>query len=140
MSEENEQIHQRREKLGAIREKGNAFPNDFRRDHLAAELHDAYGGSLPDSAVAVKVAGRMMLQRVMGKASFVTIQDGSGRIQLYLRRDAMPEGVYDDLIKQLDIGDIVGAEGELFHTQKGELTVRVSAISLLTKSLRPLPE
>ncbi len=140
MSEENEQVHQRREKLAALRDAGTAFPNDFRRDHLAADLHAAYGESLPEEPVRVKVAGRMMLQRIMGKASFATIQDGSGRIQLYLKRELLPDGVYDDVFKHLDIGDIVGAEGELFITQKGELSVRVSALRLLTKALRPLPE
>lgn len=140
MSEENEQMHQRREKLAALREEGIAFPNDFRRDALAADLHRKYGQDLPEEPVRVMVAGRMMLQRIMGKASFATIQDASGRIQLYVQRDALPEGVYDDRFRKFDIGDIIGAEGELFHTRTGELSVRVSRIRLLTKSLRPLPE
>ena len=140
MSEENEQMHQRREKLAALRDEGVAFPNDFRRDALAADLHREYGQELPEEPVRVRVAGRMMLQRVMGKASFATIQDASGRIQLYVQRDALPEGVYDDRFRKFDIGDIIGAEGELFRTRTGELSVRVSRISLLTKSLRPLPE
>ncbi len=140
MSEENELMQLRREKLGAIRESGNAFPNDFRRDALAADLHKQFDEGLPEEPVRVKVAGRLMLQRIMGKASFATIQDGSGRIQLYLKKDQLPEGVYDDIFKQLDIGDIIAAEGELFITGKGELSVRTSSIRLLTKSLRPLPE
>lgn len=140
MSEENNQMHLRREKLAALRDDGVAFPNDFRRDALAADLHREYDDTLPAQPVRVRVAGRMMLQRIMGKASFATVQDISGRIQLYVQRDALPSGEYDGRFRKLDIGDIVGAEGELFHTRTGELSVRVSHIRLLTKSLRPLPE
>ncbi len=140
MSEENTQIHLRRTKLATLRKAGFSFPSDFRRNALAADLHKEYDHVLPDEAVQVRVAGRMMLQRVMGKASFATVQDVSGRIQLYIQRDALPEGVYNDQFKQFDLGDIIGAEGELFHTRTGELSVRVSHIRLLTKSLRPLPE
>ena len=140
MSEENNQMHLRREKLAALRDDGIAFPNDFRRDALAADLHREYDDTLPAEPVRVRVAGRMMLQRIMGKASFATVQDISGRIQLYVQRDALPAGEYDSRFRKLDTGDIVGAEGELFHTRTGELSVRVSHIRLLTKSLRPLPE
>ena len=140
MNEENDLIQQRRDKLTALRLQGNPFPNSFRRDALAADLLANYAETLPEESVRVKVAGRMMLQRIMGKASFATIQDVSGKIQLYVQRDALPEGYYNEQFKKLDIGDIVAAEGELFHTKTGELSVRVDAFQLLTKSLRPLPD
>ena len=142
--DENKLIAQRREKLAALREQGNAFPNHFRRDSLAAELHQQYGDKsteeLEEMAVPVKVAGRLMAKRVMGKASFAKLQDMSGEIQLYLQRDALPEGVYNEGFKKWDVGDIIGAEGTMYRTNKGELSIRVSNIDLLTKSLRPLPE
>lgn len=140
MTEENDLIGQRRDKLAALRKQGSAFPNAFRRDALAADLHAAHDEALPESPTRVKVAGRLMLMRVMGKASFATIQDQSGRIQLYVQRDSLAEGFYNEQFKKFDIGDIVGAEGELFHTRTGELSVRVDYIQLLTKSLRPLPD
>jgi lysyl-tRNA synthetase class 2 len=136
-------IAQRREKLKALRESGNAFPNDFRRDAIAGELHAEYDDKendmLESSPVRVRVAGRLMAKRVMGKASFAQVQDMSGRIQLFLQRDALPEGVYQEF-KGWDIGDIVGAEGALFKTKTGELSVKAETIRILTKSLRPLPE
>jgi lysyl-tRNA synthetase class 2 len=139
----NELIALRRAKLAELREKGNAFPNDFRRDALAANLHAQYEHKtepeLEAEPVHIKIAGRIMTRRIMGKASFVTIQDMSGRIQLYVRQDETPEGLYDDF-KQWDMGDIIGAEGFLFKTKTGELSVRVKQIYLLTKSLRPLPD
>ena len=142
--DENRLIAQRREKLKALREAGNAFPNDFRRDQLAAELHAAYDGksreALEAEPVRVSVAGRIMARRIMGKAAFATIQDMSGRIQLFVQRDALPEGFYNEQFKKWDVGDIVGASGVLFKTKTGELSVKVDAIRLLTKSLRPLPE
>ncbi|MDX1606927.1 MAG: lysine--tRNA ligase, partial [Candidatus Competibacterales bacterium] len=141
--EDNKLIAQRREKLAALRETGFNFPNQFRPDALAAELHQRYGEhdaeTLEAEAVPVKVAGRMMLKRVMGKASFATIQDRSGRLQLFLQRDVMGEAAYK-AFKALDVGDVVGASGEVFRTQKGELSVRVRALELQTKALRPLPE
>jgi len=141
--EEHALIAQRRAKLNALREAGNAFPNDFRRDAIAGELHAEYDqkddDALEASPVRVKVAGRLMAKRVMGKASFAQLQDMSGRIQLYLLRDALPEGVYQDF-KSWDIGDIVGAEGVLFRTKTGELSIKTESIRILTKSLRPLPE
>ncbi len=143
MTEENLQIRQRREKLDALREKGNPFPNDFRRNALTGELLDRYADDvqgLHDRTVRVKVAGRLMSRRVMGKAAFAHIEDAGGRIQLFLQRDSLPENVYNEEFKKYDIGDIVAAEGELFHTRTGELTVRVDRIRLLTKALRPLPE
>ncbi len=142
--DENKLIAQRREKLAGMREQGNAFPNDFRRDTLAAECHSEYGDKtaeeLQELNVQVSVAGRMMAKRIMGKASFTQLQDMSGRIQLFLQRDALPEGVYNDGFKKWDVGDIIGAEGTLFKTKTGELSVKVNNVRLLTKSLRPLPE
>jgi lysyl-tRNA synthetase class 2 len=143
--DDNEQIRQRRDKLDLLRENGsNPFPNDFRRNTVATEIHAHYGDKdneeLEATPVRVKIAGRMMSRRIMGKASFAHVQDMSGRIQLFVQRDSLAEGVYNTGFKKWDIGDIVGAEGELFRTKTGELSVRVDDIRLLTKSLRPLPE
>lgn len=142
--DENELIAQRRMKLDALREAGNAFPNTFRRDSYAEALHEQYDDfdkdELKAKAIRVKVAGRMVLRRIMGKASFATLQEMTGRIQLYVRRDDLPEGLYNGQFKKWDLGDIVGAEGVLFKTQTGELSVAVDNIELLTKSLRPLPD
>ena len=136
-------IEERRAKLKALRGEGIAFPNDFARTHLAevlaAEHEDKGPKELVEEKVVVKVAGRIMLKRVMGKACFATIQDMSGRIQIYVSIDDTGQAALEDF-KHYDIGDIVGAVGMLFKTQKGELTVRVGHIRLLTKSLRPLPE
>ncbi|MAX52391.1 MULTISPECIES: lysine--tRNA ligase [unclassified Methylophaga] len=141
--DENRLIAQRREKLAELREQGNAFPNDFRRNVMNAELQAEYAEwdaeKLKANPLRVKIAGRMMTKRVMGKASFATVRDMSGNIQLYVARDELPEGVYPQF-KSWDLGDIIGAEGTLFRTQKGELSVHVDSIQLLTKSLRPLPE
>jgi lysyl-tRNA synthetase class 2 len=139
-----DQLALRRARLAALREAGNAFPNDFRRDALAAEVHarfaDLSAEALDADPVRVRVAGRMMTRRVMGKASFAHLQDGSGaRIQLYARADALPEVAYE-AFKGWDLGDIVGAAGTLFRTKTGELSVKVDELRLLTKSLRPLPE
>ncbi|SDB06421.1 lysyl-tRNA synthetase, class II [Pseudidiomarina indica] len=140
----NEQIAQRKAKLAALRERGVAFPNDFRRDSLAADLHREYDHwekeALAEKGVRVRVAGRMMTRRIMGKASFATIQDMSGQIQLYVARDNLPEGLYNDEFKKWDLGDILGASGTLFITGTGELSVQVDEIRLLTKALRPLPD
>src|SRR5574343_1906403 len=115
--EENHIIAERREKLRKWRETGSAYPNDFRRENVAAKLHEVYGDKEPavleDLPVEVHVAGRMMLKRVMGKASFVTIKDLSGKIQLYVARDDVGEDIYADF-KHWDIGDIVGCKGTLF--------------------------
>ncbi len=141
--DENTLITQRREKLQAMREQGNAFPNDFRRDHLAAELHAMYGSKenefFKENPIRVKIAGRMMAKRVMGKASFAQLQDMSGRFQLFLQRDALPENRYQEF-KSWDVGDIICTEGVLFKTKTGELSVRADDLRILTKSLRPLPE
>jgi lysyl-tRNA synthetase class 2 len=139
----NELIAQRRAKLAGMRDKGNAFPNHFRRDSLAADLHRSYENKtepeLEAEPIPVKVAGRIMTRRLMGKASFVHLQDMSGRIQLYVRQDEISPEVYEDFL-QWDLGDIIGVEGKLFKTKTGELSVRVKQIVLLTKSLRPLPD
>jgi len=141
---DNEQIAQRRAKLAALRAEGNAFPNDFRRDSLARVLHSRFDSAAADTlaeqAVTVSIAGRIVSRRIMGKASFAHLQDQSGRIQLFLQREALPDGVYDEGFKKWDLGDIVGATGTLFKTKTGELSVRVTSVRLLTKSLRPLPE
>ncbi len=142
--DEQEQIRQRREKLKQLRESGIAFPTDFRRNVVAGELLAEYGDKtkqeLEAEPVRVKIAGRMMTRRIMGKASFCHIQDMSGKIQLYVTRDTLPEGFYNEQFKKWDIGDIIGAEGILFKTKVGELSVKVDDIRLLTKALRPLPE
>lgn len=142
--EEQEQIKQRRAKLAMIREQGVAFPTDFRRNVVAGELHAEYGEqsneALEAEPIRVQVAGRMMTRRIMGKASFCHIQDMSGKMQLYVTRDTLAEGFYNTEFKKWDIGDIIGAEGVLFKTKTGELSVKVDAIRLLTKALRPLPE
>ncbi|MGD8483355.1 MAG: lysine--tRNA ligase [Thioalkalispiraceae bacterium] len=142
--DENKLIAERRRKLSELREQGMAFPNDFRRNVMAGELHAEYGDKskeeLEELGVRVSVAGRMMLKRVMGKASFATVQDMSGRIQFYVARDDLPEGVYNEQFKKWDLGDIIGGEGLLMKTNKGELSVKVDSIRLLTKALRPLPE
>ena len=138
-----DQSAQRRAKLTALREQGNPYPNDFRRNAWAAELHakyaDADAESLEAEAVQVAIVGRMMTRRIMGKASFAHIQDGSARIQLYVRRDDLPQGIYAEF-KKWDLGDIVAARGIVFKTKSGELSVKVSELRLLTKSLLPLPE
>ncbi|MFO1417767.1 MAG: lysine--tRNA ligase [Methylotetracoccus sp.] len=142
--DENKLIAQRREKLAELRAaSGVAFPNDFRRNTLAQSLHDEYGdqdgATIETRNVRVKAAGRLMSKRLMGKASFAHVQDMSGRIQAFLQKDALPDGVYD-AFKQWDIGDIVAVEGTLFRTKTGELSIKAENIRLLTKSLRPLPE
>jgi len=146
--DENQLIAERREKLKAIRQrqaqgKGPAFPNDFKPTDRAADLFAAHAGQTPEGLLAqgsrAKVAGRMMLKRVMGKASFATLQDSTGRIQIYVKRDEVGDEVYEDF-KHWDLGDIIGAEGVLFKTRTGELSIQVSTLRLLTKSLRPLPD
>ena len=144
MSEENDLIAQRRQKLQELREAGNAFTNTFKRDSLAAELHEKYGEKtkeeLDDESIKVSIAGRMMSRRIQGKTSFTHIQDMSGKVQLSVRRDELPEGVYNEGFKKWVVGDIIAATGTVMKTNKGELSIRVDSISLLTKSLQPLPE
>ncbi len=141
--DENQLITLRREKLAAIREQGIAFPNTFNREDYAKSLHDEYDEKdkpwFEENEVTVSMAGRIMLKRVMGKASFITISDMSGRIQLYAQKNLLGDEVYD-AFKGWDIGDIIGAKGKLFKTNKGELSVKLDSLQLLTKSLRPLPE
>ena len=141
--DENEIIAQRRAKLSAIRRTGQAFPNDFRPDSKADALHTEYGGKGKEELAAanlkVSVAGRIVLRRIMGKASFLTLQDTTGRIQLYIRQNDLGKEAYDEF-RKWDIGDIIGATGALMKTNKGELSVQLKSIRLLTKSLRPLPE
>jgi len=140
----NEILAQRMAKLDAMREKGQAFPNDFRRDNISDELHKLYEEKtkeeLDELAIEVSIAGRMMTRRIMGKASFATVQDMGGRIQLYVARDNLAEGFYNTEFKKWDLGDIVGATGVLFKTKTNELSVKVSDIRILTKALRPLPD
>ncbi len=144
MTDENEIIRHRRDKLAALRDSGQAFPNDFRRSAYAADLQARYGDVMKDElaslAVEVSVAGRIMLRRVMGKASFFTLQDASGRIQCYLRREEIGEAAYQAFDELWDIGDIVGVTGTLFRTNKGELTVEARRARMLAKAVRPLPE
>ena len=141
--EENALIAERRRKLDALREEGNPFPNEFRRNALADELHHSYGQHedehLRDEDIHVSVSGRMMVKRVMGKASFIKLQDRTGQIQLRLERDTLRDGLYQ-AFKKWDVGDILGGTGTLFKTKTGELTVLADDVQLLTKSLRPLPE
>ena len=142
-ADENQIIAERRAKLAELRAGGNPFPNDFARTDLAADLHAAHGGKanedLEPAAIPAGVAGRMMLKRVMGKASFATLQDMSGRIQLYIANDVAGAAAHD-AFKRWDLGDIVGARGTLFKTRTGELSLRVTELRLLAKALRPLPE
>jgi lysyl-tRNA synthetase class 2 len=141
--DENQIIAERRAKLAELRRRGTVFPNDFLREHLAADLHQAWDGKsneeIEPKAVKATIAGRMMLKRVMGKASFATAQDMSGRIQLYVTRDAVGEAAYE-AFKHYDLGDILGARGTLFKTKTGELSLKVTELRLLVKALRPLPE
>jgi lysyl-tRNA synthetase, class II len=141
--DENRLIAERRAKLNALREKGNAYPNDFERRHLAKELVDKYDKSdreaMDSNPVMVRVAGRIMLKRPMGKITFAQIQDMSGQIQLFVADNAPSKEVHAEF-RHFDIGDIVGVEGVLFKTRTGEVTVRAQAVRLLAKSLRPLPE
>ncbi|MGC2047531.1 MAG: lysine--tRNA ligase [Gallionella sp.] len=141
--DENQIIAERRSKLAAMRKAGVAFPNDFQRKHLSGDLHSEFGEKTHDELEAaqihVVVAGRMMLKRVMGKASFATVQDMSGRIQLFISNNDTGEEAHN-AFKHYDLGDILGATGMLFKTKTGELSVRVTHVRLLTKALRPLPE
>jgi lysyl-tRNA synthetase class 2 len=141
--DENQIVAERRAKLAALRASGNPYPNDFRRGALAADLHAAHGNrenaELEPAEIRVSVAGRMMLKRVMGKACFATLQDMSGRIQLYVTLDGVGEETLA-AFKHWDLGDIVGATGTLFRTKTGELSLRCESVRLLAKGLRPLPE
>jgi len=142
-ADENRLIAERRTKLEALREAGSAYPNDFRKNATAADLHERFDGLDQERLQAIDeefaVAGRMMAKRVMGKIAFVSLQDRSGWIQLVIQRDRLPEGVFAEF-KHWDVGDIIGGHGHIFRTQKGELSVKLNTVRLLAKSLRPLPE
>ncbi len=139
----NEQIAQRRNKLQQWRLTGKAFPNDFHKDAFAedllAQFADKTEDELENAPHSVKVAGRIMTRRIMGKASFVHLQDMTGHIQLYVKQDALTAEVYEHF-KHWDLGDIIGAEGHLFKTKTGELSIKVTRLVLLTKALQPLPD
>jgi lysyl-tRNA synthetase class 2 len=141
-AEVNHLIAERRAKLERLRERGGAFPNDFRRDSTAEQLHLAWGSHPPEwfdaHPVRVSIAGRMMFKRVMGKASFAKLKDRSGLMQVFLQQEAL--GAAYEEFKGWDVGDVVGAVGTLFKTRTGELTVKVERLRLLVKSLRPLPD
>lgn len=141
--DENEQIALRKEKLHQLRQEGQAFPNYFKREFLAEDLHQLYGeldaSTLEADPISVSLSGRLMTRRLMGKASFLHLQDMSGQIQIYLKQSDLPEGSYERF-KQWDIGDLIGVKGQVFKTKTGELSVKAKEILLLTKSLRPLPE
>ena len=146
--DENQLILERRDKLKALRQlqaegKGIAFPNDFKPSDHAADLFAAHVGQTPEGLIeqgaTAKVAGRMMLKRVMGKASFATLQDSTGRIQLYIKGEDVGAEVYASF-KHWDLGDIVAAEGKVFKTKTGELSIHATSLRLLTKSLRPMPD
>jgi lysyl-tRNA synthetase class 2 len=143
ISNESDLIKERRKKLDLLREQGNAYPNHFRRSNYAKDLHESYGDndkpSLEKKNIEVIVSGRMMVKRIMGKASFIKVNDVSGQIQIRMERDRLPSNVYQDF-KKWDVGDILYISGTLFKTNTGELTVLADQANLLTKSLRPLPE
>jgi len=141
---DNELTDHRRAKLEAWRARGGAYPNNFRRTHLAADLHESLAEkskeALAEDTVPVAVAGRLMLRRMMGKACFLTIEDASARIQVYARFDGLGQDAYADIEGLLDLGDVVGVRGAMMRTMRGELTVEAASIELLAKCLHPLPE
>jgi lysyl-tRNA synthetase class 2 len=146
--DENQLIAERRTKLQALRQRqaaggAVAFPNDFKPAHHADALHTAHGAktaeALAEEKHLVRIAGRMVLKRVMGKASFATLQDGTGRMQVYVKGEEIGVEHYEEF-KHWDLGDFVGAVGHVFKTKTGELSVHVTELRLLTKSLRPLPD
>ena len=142
-TDENRLIAERRGKLNELREAGQAYPNDFRKNNTSGSLIERFADSDADELAQIEevfaVAGRMMAKRVMGKIAFVRLQDRNGSIQLMIQRDNLPEGVFHQF-KHWDVGDIIGGVGRIIRTQKGELSIRVSQLQLLAKSLRPLPE
>jgi len=144
MTSESDIVSTRREKLARWRSSGNTYPNSFRRDALARDLHERCAemdkAALEEAAIPATVCGRIMLRRNMGKASFITLADVSGSIQCYLRRDDIGADAYDEFNDIWDIGDIVGVSGTMMRTNKGELTVHAASVQLLNKTLQPLPE
>jgi lysyl-tRNA synthetase, class II len=143
LHDDNQIMAERREKLSKLRQQGIAFPNDFKPTHHAGDLHIHYGSlnkdQLETKQIHISIAGRMMLKRVMGKASFATIQDSTGQIQFYINNQGVGEDAHD-AFKHWDMGDIIAAKGTLFKTMKGELSINVKELRLLAKSLRPLPD
>ena len=143
ISDDNRLMAERRQKLQALREQTNPYPNNFKPQHYSQALHDQYDQltkeQLTEAAIDVVVAGRIMLKRVMGKASFVTIADAKGRIQAYVSKDHLGEDAYT-AFKSYDIGDIIGVSGKLFKTKTDELTVEATDVQLVSKNIRPLPE
>lgn len=141
--DENEQIAQRKAKLNALRQRMNPFRNDFKPQHVANDLHTKYDTSSQDelnqTSINVTVAGRIMTRRLMGKACFMHLQDRTGRIQLYVRKEDIAEELFQE-VKDWDLGDIIGVTGVLFKTKTDELTIKVQDVKLLTKALRPLPD
>ncbi len=141
-ADENRLIAERRAKLAQLRAQDSPYPNDFRRDALAGQLHDSFGERsdewLAANPTRVKVGGRLMFKRVMGKASFAKIADRTGQIQLFLQAEHLTSAY--EAFKGWDVGDVIGASGVLFRTKTGELSVRVEQVRLLVKLLRPLPE
>lgn len=142
-SDENEQIAHRKEKLNTLRQRGNPFPNDFKPNNLASKIHAEYqdlsSDQLSELNVSVDVAGRIMTRRIMGKASFIHLQDRTGKIQLYIKQDQIAPESYE-AFKEWDLGDVIGVTGTVFKTKTGELTIKAKGIKLLTKALRPLPD
>ena len=140
----NNEMKARREKLALLREQGIAFPNDFRPDTISDEIHAKYDHKTNEELKAldieVNIAGRMMTRRIMGKASFATLQDVGGQIQIYVSRDDLAEGIYNEQFKKWDLGDIIAVHGKLFKTKTGELSIHCDSVRLLTKALRPLPD
>ncbi len=140
----NNEMQERRNKLEHLRTLGQAYPNDFHRDAVSSDIFEKCseidGESLEAQKITFTIAGRIMTRRIMGKAAFATLQDMGGKIQIYVTRDALPEGQYQELFKKLDLGDIIGVTGYAFRTKTGELTLHVTSLRLLVKALRPLPE
>ncbi|UVK78893.1 MAG: lysine--tRNA ligase, constitutive [Sodalis sp. Ffu] len=140
----NNELRLRREKLVQLRQEGIAFPNDFRRDAVSDRLYAQYADKSNEELEAlninVSIAGRMITRRIMGKASFATLQDVGGKIQLYIASDYLPKILYNEQFKKWDLGDILGARGKLFKTRSGELSIYCSEVRLLTKAMRPLPD
>ncbi|VFP79863.1 lysine--tRNA ligase [Candidatus Erwinia haradaeae] len=140
----NNELQKRREKLSILRKEGVAFPNDFHREHISSQLHDQFDQKekieLKALNIKVSVAGRIITRRIMGKTTFITLQDTGGRIQLYLSRNNFLENIYTEYLKKLDLGDIIGAKGIIFKTNTGELSIFCNKLCLLTKALRPLPD
>ena len=137
-------LEERRKKLDQLRDKGSAYGNSFKPQNKAQKLHDEYGSFSKEELAEkdiknISIAGRIILKRVMGKASFATLRDSSGDIQIYVTKNNVDEDVYEDF-KTWDLGDIVGISGTLFRTQKDELTIDVWDLEMITKSLRPMPE